>query len=147
MQKGSPTNKDDVTIIQQYDFSVDKISVENKLPSIFPPIFRGKIVGLHDYRPVDRDGPQYRGGYQYIVGGPYPPGMPENGKFVSRNTEEYELLLAGDWKGLHSTGTKESRKALAIGLLTVGFLIFLSIGLYLLFGVRKLARRRKVDTQ
>jgi hypothetical protein len=147
MQKGSPTNKDDVSIIQQYDFSVDKISVEKKLPSIFPPIFRGKIVGLHDFRPLDKDGPQYRGGYQYIVGGPYPPGMPENGKFVSRNTEGYQFLMADDWKSLHSIGTRGSRKALAIGLLTIGLFIFLSIGFYLLYGVRKLARRREAGTQ
>jgi hypothetical protein len=140
MQKGSPTNNDDVLIIQQYDFLVDKISVEKKLPSIFPPIFRGKVVGLHDFRPSEKDGPQYRGGYQYIVGGPYPPDMPLNGTFVSRNTREYQLLMAGEWERLHLTGPNGTRHALAVRLViffSLGLAIFFGVGFYLLYQARK----------
>jgi hypothetical protein len=86
LRKGAPTNGDDVITAVQYDFKVDKCSLVSTMPSVYPPVYKGKVIAVSDYRA------NTKAKLNYFVGG-VDKEDPLNATFVSRNTPDYKLLL------------------------------------------------------
>jgi hypothetical protein len=125
----SAANRDDVALAFRRNFEVTKSSVVGAIPSLYPPVYEGKLVGVKDYRSgLEVD---------YHVGGEKDD--PGNMMFVSRTSPQYGRLGAWqrkvEFKG--ASPRPDSRVRLAF------LLVFLALSVTGFFLVYRMTRPNK----
>ncbi len=132
----STSDPDNVVMMEQYDFFVKKLSSTSRMPSLYPPIFKGKMVAVNDYR-NDSDGKM-----MYLVGD-VDDNNPRNAIFVSRGTPGYNLLVNGRMQELRFSRVKPNSKLIRYCI--VGFVTLSPILVY--FICKKQHKRSGITTE